>query len=244
MIIRADFHIHSGDDPYDLLPYHATEIIERAAARGLQCIAIANHLTLSWTQAQADCAATKGVLLIPAIETQLCKRDVIILNARQDAEYLRTFDDLRAYRTADMLTIAPHPFYPIDCSLRELLEPEIDAFDAIEVCSCYLPWFDRFNTTARAAAQRHGKPMVAGSDAHGLWQVGNTWTEIDTPALTPRCIFDAIRAGKATPVARPMTYRELFDFFVVGDAPRKLRNWWRKLRGTYPRRPQRDAAEA
>ncbi len=145
MIVRADFHIHSGDDPYDRLPYSVYQAIDRASERGLNCMAVSDHCRRSWRQDYADYAAGKSVLLLPSIEARICKRDVIILNAEADAERLRTLDDLRDYRSPDRLTIAPHPFYPIDYAMSEILEQNTELFDALEISSCYWRWFNSYN---------------------------------------------------------------------------------------------------
>lgn len=233
MVVNADFHIHSGEDPLDRLPHTVFEVIDRAAARGVRCIAITDHWHYTFNDDYAAHAAARGVLLVPAIEARILDRDLIILNADAGAERLRTFDDLRAYRASrDIFTIAPHPFYPINASIRELAAPHIDQINAIEISSCYLSWHDRYNKQAAAFARAHGKPLIASTDAHGLWQVGNVWTELVCDELSLPAVIAALRAGRATPVHRPMTHWELFKFFVIGDAPRKAKNAWRRLRGT------------
>ena len=121
MIIRADLHIHSGDDPYDKLPYTVFEAIDQAAARGINCIAITDHSHFSWTHEYADYAEKKQVILIPGIETQIKNKDIIILNSDKDVEKIKSFDDLRAYRSDQHLIMAPHSFYPINCALKKLL---------------------------------------------------------------------------------------------------------------------------
>jgi len=152
MVIKADFHIHTGDDPYDYLPYSNFETIDRATEKGLNCVAIANHDKYSWTHELSDYAKSKGILLVPAIEAQMGGKDLIILNADKNAEKLNTIDDFYAYKNPERLFIAPHPFYPIKYALNELTEKYIDLFDAIEISSCYLFWFNKYNRKAEKFA--------------------------------------------------------------------------------------------
>ncbi len=240
MIIRADFHVHSGDDPYDHLSYSVFDAIHCAARRAVNCIAIADHGKCTWKQEYADFAGENNVLLIPAIEAQICKHDVIILNARKDAEEVKTFEDLRSYRALDNLCIAPHPFYPIKCALNELLEEHCDLFDAIEISSCYLSWHDMFNRRAREFAARHGLPLVCNSDAHGLWQIGNVWTEVEAEEFSVSAVLGAVRNGKTKPCCRPMTHFEFFRFFAMGDLPRAIRRVYRACTGKGEREPEAD----
>lgn len=223
MLIRADLHIHSGDDPYDKLPYSVFDVIDTAAARGIGCIAITDHLQFSWKREYADYASENGVILIPGIEMQIKNKDVLIFNCDKDVEKLKTFDDLRAYKQEHHLVIAPHPYYPIKYALKKNLYEHSDLFDAIEISSCYLDFYDKFNKKARKAANELAKPLVCNSDSHALWQIGNVWTEIEVENFTIENVITSIKKGKTKPCCRPMTYFEFFKFFVCGDFPRAFR---------------------
>ena len=230
MIIRADLHIHSGDDPYDKLSYTVYDAIDQAASRGINCIAITDHSHFSWTQEYADHAKKRQVLLIPGIETQLKRKDVIILNSDKNIEKIKTFDELRTYRTDEHLIISPHPFYPIKCALKNILYENADLFDAIELSSIYLSYVNRFNLKAGEAALKLAKPLVCNSDSHALWQIGNVWTEIEVDEFTIPNVISAIKNGKTKPCNRPMTHSEFFNFFVFGNSYRTIRKMYESIR--------------
>ena len=230
MIIRADLHIHSGDDPYDKLPYTVYDAIDQAAARGINCIAITDHSHFSWKREYSDHAKRRQVLLIPGIEAQIKHKDVIILNSDKRIEKIKTFDELRSYRTEEHLIISPHPFYPIKCALKKILYENADLFDAIELSSCYLSYFNSFNLKAGKAALRLGKPLVCNTDSHALWQIGNVWTEIEVDEFTIQNVISAIKNGKTKPCNRPMTHSEFFKFFVFGDSYRTIRKMYESIR--------------
>ena len=216
MLIKSDFHIHTGDDPYDYLPHSNFETIDRAVEKGLNCIAISNHEKYSWTQELADYAEAKGVLLIPAIEAQMDGRDLLILNADKDAEKLKTAEDFYAYKTPERFYIAPHPFYPIKYSFYEIIDKHIELFDAIEISSCYLRWFNKYNKQAEKFAEKHNFPLVCNSDAHGLWQVGTVHSEIEAEEFTVQSVFKAIREKKVRIFPKPMSSFGFFRFYFWG----------------------------
>src|SRR5664279_4742354 len=94
--IKLDLHIHTLDDPKDVIDYSAHQLLERARSLGFRVLAITLHdAVFERPEVFAD-AAAMGILLIPAAEVRLQGADVIILNvtAAEIAE-LRNFDDLR-----------------------------------------------------------------------------------------------------------------------------------------------------
>src|SRR5664279_117173 len=94
--IKLDLHIHTLDDPKDVIDYSAHQLLERARSLGLRVLAITLHDAVFDRPEVFAEAAAMGILLIPAAEVRLQGADVIILNvtAAEIAE-LRNFDDLR-----------------------------------------------------------------------------------------------------------------------------------------------------
>jgi predicted metal-dependent phosphoesterase TrpH len=197
-MIKVDLHMHSGEDPEDGLRYPATALVDRAVELGFGAIAITLHSKVLEDERVFEYARQKGLLLIRAVEWNLQHVDVLLYNVTQrEAERLRTFDDLRAFRRErgdDLLIIAPHPFYPVGHSLSGHLEPNIDLFDAIEYSQTHLPWYNP-NKRAVRTAQKHGKPIFANSDAHNIWMFGRHYTLVDAEPTMPS-IFRAIREGR------------------------------------------------
>src|SRR6476469_8517855 len=110
--IKLDLHIHTLDDPTDVLDYSAHELLERARLLGFRVLAITLHdAVFDRPEVFAD-AAGMGILLISAAEMRLEGGDVILLNVTADeAAVLRTLDDLAALRQrrgSSLFTIAPH----------------------------------------------------------------------------------------------------------------------------------------
>ena len=189
---RCDLHLHSGDDPQDRLRYSTEALFARAAARGLQVIALTLHDKWSYSPELAARAARHGLFLVPGIEKTIEGRHVLIYNADAETEQLETFEDLRRYKRPEMLVMAPHPFYPAQTCLREKLLDHLDLFDAIEFCWFYTPRLN-WNRPAEHVAREHGLPMISTSDSHTLDRVGRHYTVIDAPR-TVAGILDGIRA--------------------------------------------------
>jgi predicted metal-dependent phosphoesterase TrpH len=197
--IKVDLHIHTLDDPKDVLDYSAHQLLERAKQLGFGVLAITLHDTVfDRVEVFAD-AAAMGILLIPAAEVRLQGSDIILLNVTADeVAVLKNFDDvrqLRARRGLSIFTFAPHPFYVLGGSIGDRLMEEIDCFDAIELCHFHKGLFDLNRRAVKVAAQ-FNKPLIATSDAHQLHAFGRHYTSIPRPAeLTAENVFAALKDG-------------------------------------------------
>jgi predicted metal-dependent phosphoesterase TrpH len=197
--IKIDLHIHTLDDPKDVIDYSAHQLLERAKQLGFGVLAITLHdAVFDRAEVFAD-AAAMGILLIPAAEVRLQGADAILLNVTAaELAALKNFEDLRqlrARRGSSMFTIAPHPFYVLGGSIGRRLFDEIDCFDAIELCHFH-KWLLNPNRRAARVAEKFGKPLIATSDAHRLHAFGRHHTGIPRPrALTIENVFAALRSG-------------------------------------------------
>jgi predicted metal-dependent phosphoesterase TrpH len=202
-MLKADLHLHSGEDFYDFIPYSAHELIDRCASHRFQVIAITNHRIMTCSDAWKDYAAERGILLIPGVEAKIKGRHVVILNSNDDANKLRTFEDLKDYRQAnDVYVIAPHPFYSSSICLRDKLYEHADLFDAVEIHH-YFTTFYNPNEKARKFAEAYGKPLIGNSDCHRLTQLGKTYSQIDAE-FNLSSVLDALRRGRVDVVSGPI----------------------------------------
>jgi len=133
--LKAELHAHCSLDPADcrICPHSPEDLIERAAALGYRVLAITCHNLDIWTPGLAECARSRGIVLVPGMEVAADDgRHVLAYNFRAAPEELDTLAKIRARSGRDTLVIAPHPFYPGPMSLRERLASNADAFDAVE----------------------------------------------------------------------------------------------------------------
>jgi predicted metal-dependent phosphoesterase TrpH len=227
--IKVDLHIHTVDDPKDVIDYSAHQLLERARELGFRVLAITLHDAVFDRPDVFAEAAAMGILLIPAAEVRLQGADVIILNvSAAEVAQLHDFDDLRELRRQranSIFTIAPHPFYMLGGSIGSRLLKEIDCFDAIELCHFHK---GPFNPNRRAArvARRFGKPLIATSDAHRLHTFGRHYTSMPRPAeLTCEVVFKALRNGPMRLVSPSCTIRDLLSalYWVFLAHPMQMR---------------------
>jgi predicted metal-dependent phosphoesterase TrpH len=211
--IKIDLHIHTLDDPKDVIDYSAHQLLERARLLGFGVLAITLHdAVFDRAEVFAD-AAAMGILLIPAAEVRLQGADAILLNvtAAEVAE-LKDFEDLRrlrARRGLSIFTIAPHPFYVLGGSIGPRLFDEIDCFDAVEFCHFHKGLLNPNRRAAKVAAQ-FNKPLIATSDAHQLHAFGRHYTSISRPnALTIDNVFAALREGPLRITSPPASIVDL-----------------------------------
>ena len=242
-MLKADFHLHSLEDPFDVLEHDAFDLVDHAARRGYRALAITFHGRQHLPEDLRAYAEARGILMIPGAELYLDRREVLLLGAtEEEAHSLRTLEDLRALkaRRGDaILTIAPHPFYGLGQCLGKQLEERAGLFDVIELCHFYTARWDPNRKAARAAV-RLGKPLVACSDTHQLKWMGHHYCLVDAEP-TRESVFAALRAGRLQNVTRPLSGREVFEklsWMLFTHAPLKLfRRWgWLNL----PRSPRRD----
>jgi predicted metal-dependent phosphoesterase TrpH len=211
--IKVDLHIHTVDDPKDVIDYSADQLLERARYLGFGALAITLHDAVFDRADVYAQAAAMGILLIPAAEMRLEGADVIVLNVTPaEVAQLRSFADLRdlrARRGSSIFAFAPHPFYLLGGSIGRRLIREIDCFDGIELCHFHKGLLNP-NWAAAAVARRFGKPLIATSDAHRLHAFGRHYTSMPRPInLTCEAIFTALRAGNSRLVSPPCTMKDL-----------------------------------
>jgi len=235
--IKVDLHIHTLDDPKDVIDYSAHQLLERARTLGFGVLAITLHDAVFNRQEVFADAAAMGILLIPAAEVRLCNADVIVLNVTADEiASLKSFDDLRqlrARRRLSIFTIAPHPFYVLGGSIGGRLIDLIDCFDAIELCHFHKGLFN-LNRRATEVAAQFGKPLLATSDAHQLHAFGRHYTSIPRAAeLTAENVFAALRNGPLRLTSPPCSIVDLASaiYFIFLAHPFRRRRHDAAMRG-------------
>jgi len=224
--LKVDLHIHTLDDPKDVIDYSAHQLLERAKQLGFGVLAITLHdAVFDRAEVFAD-AAAMGILLIPAAEVRLQGADIILLNVTApEIAKLKTFDDvrdLRARRGSSVFAFAPHPFFVLGGSIGERLLSEIDCFDAIELCHFHKGVFN-LNRRAMKVAAEFNKPLIATSDAHQLHAFGRHYSSIPRPnELSIDNVFATLRSGRFRVTSPPASIVDLasmiYFFFVAHPA--------------------------
>ena len=213
-MLKVDLHLHTAEDPVDVIEHDAHALIDRAAELGFGALAITLHDRQLSDGRISDHARASGVTLIPGVERTIEGRHVLLLNfPHAAADAVATFADLAALkkRRPEGVVVAPHPFFPDRTCLRSKLEQHAALFDAVEWS--YF-WMTGLNFNARAAdwAARHQKAVVGNSDLHDLRQLGRTFSMVAADA-DPDAICDAIRERRVALHTAPAPTVELAQVF-------------------------------
>lgn len=208
--LKAELHSHTLGDPHDPIQYTPECLIDLAASKGYDVLAITCHDRMLWSEALANYAGRQGILLIPGVEATVQGRHVLLYNQEFDPQRFDTFDGLRRNKSPRALAMAAHPYFPAPHALLGQLRRHIDLFDAIEYCHFYTGWIN-FNRQAVRVAKEHGLPLVGTSDVHHLWQLGKTWSLIEAEKNVDS-VLDAIRRGAVEVVTRPLAWSDVAGF--------------------------------
>lgn len=204
--LKADFHIHTGEDPEDRIAYSSYDLIDRAVEQGFDVLSITNHNVITYDQELADYAEKRGILLIPGVERTIKRKHVLVINADREDLKAKSFRKLARLKDDSKLIIAPHPFFPgINCLWGDLLR-HISLFDAIEYSHYYTSSVN-FNRKAVELSERCHTPLVGTSDAHMPHQFGTTYSMIRAEKNL-YAIITAIRAGRVRVVSSPLTFSD------------------------------------
>jgi predicted metal-dependent phosphoesterase TrpH len=207
-VLKTDLHLHTSEDPADVIVHDSYALIDRAVELEFDAIAITLHDRQISDARIFDYARERGITVLPGIERTIERRHVLLINFAHGAEHVRSFEDLRQVkRRRTGLVIAPHPFFPDTTCLRSKIDAHADLFDAVEWS--YF-WTRGLNFNARAArwAADRGKPLIGNSDLHDLRQLGRTCSLVSAER-DPDAICAAIREGRVSVQTSPVPPTEL-----------------------------------
>lgn len=220
-MLRGDLHHHINHDPVDgrFIRHSIGELIDHAAASGLQVLSVTCHESRPYDQRAISYAADKGVLLLPGMEATVNGQHVLLLNFREFPSGICSTADIAALKDADALVIAPHPFYPTGIAGGDILREHWRLFDAIEFSGMYTGLTKVFNRRAQEFAESAGLPVVGNTDTHFLWQLGRTFSWIDA-APDKESVLSAIRHGRVKVSTRPLSWHHAARFIHQSGSTR------------------------
>jgi predicted metal-dependent phosphoesterase TrpH len=218
--LKVDLHLHSAEDPEDLISHDAQTLVERAHVLGFDALALTLHDRQLWDPRLCDYAKDLGITLIPGLERTIDGRHVLLLNFPAAAENVRSLDEIAALKSrGNGIVVAPHPFFPHPSCLRGWMETDSNLFDAVEWSYFWTAGLN-FNERAARWAKERGKPVVGNSDLHDLRQLGRTYSLVDSERSAD-AVCEAIRAGRVALETTPVPRLELAQ--VLGGMFRRGR---------------------
>ncbi|MFC2025383.1 PHP-associated domain-containing protein [Chloroflexota bacterium] len=191
-LLKADLHIHTK---YSMdCDTSLEEIISRCQETGINCIAVADH------------NAVEGALKMQSLAPfpVIAAEEILTPNGEIMGMFLKEHipsgisieEAISRIKAQDGLVCLPHPFGPVR-GIRlngKRLEELMTQLDVIEVFNARSPLL-RYSTKAQTYAKKYNIPETAGSDAHTLGEIGNTYIEI--PEFTSKDDFlQALRKGR------------------------------------------------
>lgn len=184
-----------------MVVYTPFELIDHAAGLGFEVLAITNHNLLLFNRELEKFAESREILLIPGVEATIEGRHLLLYNFMDYDPSWTTFKQVEENKGRDQLVIAPHPFYPTSTALRRRFFEWLHLIDAVEYSSLS-PQFPDFNLRACKVAEQHGLPLVANSDLHFLFQLGQAYSRVRSKK-SRRSVIEAIKAGRVDAIKRP-----------------------------------------
>jgi dephospho-CoA kinase len=218
--LRLDLHLHTLGS-WDCLS-DPLAVVERAAARGVERIAITDHNRLGVALRMADELPGR---VIPGEEVKTAEGiDVIGLYLTEEIPRgTPARDTIERVRAQGGIPYLPHPYAAGKGGGGRLAEELAPLVDVVEVFNGRLHP-GRLNARAEELARRHGRLRGGGSDAHTLAEVAGVSVEVAAHPNRPDALL-----------------RALVDANVRGRTASNLvhlASTWAKVRKTLPGAPR------
>lgn len=206
-MIKCDLHIHSKYS-FDSLA-DPKKIVDLALARGIQCVAIADHGNIKGSLEARNYIQKNNlpILAIIAEEVKSAQGDILALNIETPIrDHLPADDVLREIKKQGGMSVIAHPF-GLFCGFKEKLENCLGRFDGVEIINGSV---FAGNQIAKEFAKKHNLPFTIGSDAHFTNHfIGGVWLELPldwSPELTADQVIAAIKQKTGTPAGTPQSF--------------------------------------
>jgi predicted metal-dependent phosphoesterase TrpH len=190
--IRFDMHLHSCYSSDALTPVKTiVKCYQRTGILPLVC----DHNTIAGSEHVYNilCKNDPDLPSILAEEIMTSDGEIIGFFLQEEiSPFLSAEETLDAIHDQGALAIVPHPFCTYrSCALKNnILETNIDRIDIIEGFNSRI-LDDWENAMARGFAERCGKPVSAGSDAHTSFELGRTFV-CSEPFSDPKGLMKAL----------------------------------------------------
>lgn len=220
--MKFDLHIHSSHSRDGASS--PRDIVLRCKSLGLGGFAIADHNAIQGALEAVPLAAEHGLVAVRAVEVSTTDGHVLAYGIDELVPRgLSIADTIDRIHAAGGLAVAAHPVrFPSGIGLDAV---KGHGFDAVEVLNGGSS--RRSNMRARRVAGELKLPVTAGSDAHGIDEVGKSYVEADGVSSEDE-LLDVVRAGKVTPGGRSRSRVEgvVYSFETLMDW---LRGGFRRL---------------
>ena len=172
-VFRADLHVHTCCS-FDSLAA-PKDVLAAAVKKGLSAIAITDHNEIAGALEAAEIARKKKLPLqvIMGEEVSTDRGDLLVYFLKKRIAPGSLERELTEVKAQNAVCSAAHPYDKIRHGIQlENLKPSLlEKIDAIEAFNARVT-IPSHNARALEFAQKHGKAVFAGSDAHHPLEVG------------------------------------------------------------------------
>ncbi|HLC63137.1 MAG TPA: PHP-associated domain-containing protein [Candidatus Nanoarchaeia archaeon] len=204
-MLKADLHLHAGEDKQDRIKYSAKDLIRLAAKKKFDVLSLTFHDVFYYPRDLISFAKNRNILLIPGTELTIHGKHVLIHGIKTMPK-IKELQDLEKIKDSIVIT-APHPYFPTSTALKEQLITNIKLFDNIEYTARYSNLLN-FNKKAEKTALEYKKPLLGNSDCHHFTYFGYTFTNLEANSDV-NSVIDALKKGKFKMKTNPLPVKWL-----------------------------------
>lgn len=192
--MRIDMHMHTWSS-WDCLS-DPEEVLAHARDRGLARIAITDHDRMD---VALEMAHRHPERVIPGEEVRTAEGiDLIGLYLEEEIPEGTPGAEVAArVRAQGGVVYLPHPYASGKGGGGRLADDFAAFSDVVEVFNARLHPAEAKNAPARKLAERRGRLIGAGSDAHTVGEVANAWVELPRHPNEPGALARALRRAQA-----------------------------------------------
>jgi len=174
-LIKADLHVHTG---YSMDSKASLErIVEHCLQVGINCLAIADHNTMAGAVRLKEMAPFQIIVAEEVLTT--CGEVIGMFLTEEIPSKLTIEEAISRIKAQQGLVCIPHPYdnFRLSAFRNEAFAAIMPQVDIIEVFNSRS--FSPHNSAkAKKLAEKFGKPVSAGSDAHTPAEIGKAYVEM------------------------------------------------------------------
>jgi hypothetical protein len=187
------------------------ELIDAALRLGLDAIAVTDHGLIEGAEVTRELARERGLLVFRGVEVYTGQGDMLVFGVYEDIQPFDSALELIEWvHGRGGAVVAAHPFrggFGLGARTRGFPPEEVlSAVDAIEAFN----GADSSDARALAAgaAERLGRPVVGGSDAHDPLDVGRCATVLEVAVGSDEELVEELRRGRLRGCTGPAVPRK------------------------------------
>ena len=170
---REDWHIHTVYSRDSISsPYR---VVDNAVKKGLRKICVTDHNTIKGGKIAAEYACRKklDIEVVTGAEIKTDRGEIVGLGLKEEIKSRRLEDVIKEIKNQGGEILIPHPYGSIRKTIRKYkLEEVAPHADYIELYNGR-SFFNFRKKKIKQLARMYNLKMVAGSDAHFVFEIGN-----------------------------------------------------------------------